>query len=184
MIKNPAKEIIETIQILIDSAMKKITNVNGGIITSIDENKKYSVNIRGKTNSLPAYPKNANIQVGDSVFVIVPQGENSQGFILPNSFNNLNENMFIVDENINITTTPEDDIYGKGVFINDINNKRVGYIRAISLSTGEDGIELATIKNINGTIYKNSVDLFIDKSGNKSVKISDPDAWKTALQIS
>ena len=184
MIKNPAKEIVETIQILIDSAMKKITNVNGGIITSIDENKKYSVNIRGKTNSLSAYPKNANIKVGDTVFVIVPQGENSQGFILPNSFNNLNESMFVVDENINISTSSDHDIYGKGIFINDVNDKRIGYVRAISLSTGEDGIEFGTIKNINGTIYKNNVDLFIDKSGNKSIKISDPNAWKTALEIS
>lgn len=183
MRKNPAQEIVESIQILIDSAMKKTTNINGGIITSIDENKKYSVNIRGKINSLSAYPKNANIEVGDSVFVMVPQGENSQGFILPSSFNNIDESLFITDENINITTTPENDIYGKGVFINDINDKRIGYIRAISLSTGEDGIELATIKNINGTIYKNNVCLFIDKSGNSSVKISNPQAWRTALEI-
>ena len=183
MIKNPAKEIVEAIQILIDSAMEKTTNVNGGIITSIDENKKYAVNIRGKVNSLPAYPKNANIQTGDSVFVIVPQGENSQGFILPNSFNNINESMFIIDKNIDISTTSDSDIYGKGIFINDENNKRVGYVRAISLSTGEDLIEIGAIKNINGTIYKNNVDLLIDKSGNKSIRISDPDAWKTALQI-
>ena len=97
MNKNPAQEIIDAIQILIDNAMKKTTNINGGIVTSIDNNNKYFVKIRGKTNCLPSYPKNANINIGDSVFVIVPQGENSQGFILPNSFNKLNNNLFIIN---------------------------------------------------------------------------------------
>ena len=95
------------------------TFLNISSYEKIDENKKYAVNIRGKVNSLPAYPKNANIQTGDSVFVIVPQGENSQGFILPNSFNNINESMFIIDKNIDISTTSDSDIYGKGIFIND-----------------------------------------------------------------
>lgn len=132
---------------------------------------------------MPAYPKNANIKVGDSVFVFVPQGENSQGFILANSFNNLNNNLFITNKNIDSTSTPNEDIYGYGVYINDKNNKNIGYIKAVSLSTGEDGIEFLAEKNIDGTIYRNSIGLFIDKSGNQSVKISNPNAWKTALEI-
>ena len=42
-VKNPAQEVIEAVQILIDNAIKKTTNVNGGIITSIGENGKYFV---------------------------------------------------------------------------------------------------------------------------------------------
>ena len=183
MKKNPAKEIIEAVQILINNAIKKTTNINGGIITAINDNGKYNVQIRGKTNCLPSYPKNANISIGDNVFVLVPQGENSQGFILPNSFNKLNNNLFIVDENIDSTTTPISDIYGNNIYINDKNNENIGSIRISSLSTGEDGIEIMTRKNVNGTIYYNSVGLYIDKSGNQSVKISNPNAWKTALEI-
>lgn len=183
MKKNPAQEIIEAIQILVDNAIKKTTNINGGIVTAINNDGRYFVQIRGKTNCLPAYPKNANIKAGDNVFVFVPQGENSQGFILANSFNNLNNNLFIIDENIDSTSTPNMDIYGNSICINDKNNKNIGYIKVVSLSTGEDGIEFTTEKNINGTMQHNSVGLFIDKSGNQSVKISNPNAWKIALGI-
>lgn len=183
MRKDPAKEIVEAVQILIDNSIKKTTNINGGIVTAINDDGRYNVQIRGKTNCLPAYPKNANISVGDNVFVMVPQGENSQGFILANSFNNLNNSLFIMDKNIDSTTTPINDIQGYGVCISDVNNKNIGYVKGVSLSTGEDGLEFSAIKNINGTIYKNSVSLLIDKSGNQSVKISNPSAWKTALEI-
>lgn len=184
MKKNPAQEIIDVIQILIDNAMKKTTNINGGVITSIDTTNanKYFVKIRGKINCLPSYPKNANINIGDSVFVIVPQGENSQGFILPNSFNNLN-NLFITNQNIDISDTPNGDIYNNNIYINDKNNQEIGYIRTVSLNTGEDGIEIGTIKTINGETYNNNIGLFIDKEGNQSVKISNPNAWKMALGI-
>ena len=183
MKKNPAQEIIEAAQILIDNAMRKTTNINSGIITAINNNGKYSINIRGKTNSLPVYPKNVNLSVGDTVFTIVPQGEHSQAFILPNSFNNLYGSFTITDKNIDTTTTPLNDIDGNDFYINDINNNPICRIKSVSLSTGEDGIEFLTTKNINGTIYNNSIGLFIDKTGNKSVKISDPNAWKTALEI-
>ena len=183
MNKNPAQEIIDAIQILIDNAMKKTTNINGGIVTSIDNNNKYFVKIRGKTNCLPSYPKNANINIGDSVFVIVPQGENSQGFILPNSFNKLNDNLFIINQNINIDDTPIRDIYNKNIYIKDKNNKEIGYIRTVSLNTGEDGIEIGATKTINGEIYNNNIGFFIDKEGNQSIKISNPNVWKEALEI-
>ena len=62
--RNPAQEIIEAMQILIDNAMKKITSVNSGIITAINNNGKYSVKHKGKINSLPAYPKNVKISSG------------------------------------------------------------------------------------------------------------------------
>ena len=38
MKKNLAKEIIEAVQILINNAMKKTTNINGGVITAISDN--------------------------------------------------------------------------------------------------------------------------------------------------
>jgi hypothetical protein len=182
--RNPAQEIIEAMQILIDNAMKKTTSVNSGIITAINNNGKYSVKNKGKINSLPAYPKNVKISSGDNVFIITPQGENNQAFILPISFNNMYGNIAVTDRKIDSTSTPLSDIIGDGFVINDKNDVRIGYIKAISLSTGEDGIEFSTIKNINNTTYYNSVGLFIDKNGNKTVKISDPTAWKTALGIS
>lgn len=184
MKKNPAQEIIESMQILIDNSMKKTTNINSGIITAIDDNGKYYVKIRGKTNCLPVYPKSVKLSVGDTVFVMVPQGEHSQAFILPNSINNSYNNFTVIEENIDSTTTPLFDIYGDGFYINDSNNKPICKINAVSLSTGEDGIMFSVVKNINGTNYNNSFGLFIDKFGNNSIKISDPNAWKTALEIS
>lgn len=183
MRKKPAEEVVESIQILIDNAMKKTTNINGGIITAINDNGKYYVKIRGKTNCLPVYPKSVKLSVGDTVLVVTPQGENSQSFILPCSINNVYDNFTIIDKKIDSYTTPLSDIYGSGLFINDINNKPICKINVVSLSTGEDGIEFSTMKNINGINYVNSFGLFIDKSGNKSIKISDPNAWKTALEI-
>ena len=183
MKKSPAQEIIDAIQILINSAIKKVTNINGGIITSIDEDNKYSVKIKGKVNCLPSYPKNANINIGDNVLVITPQGEDSQSFILANSFNNLNNPLSIIDKNIDISVTTDTDIYDNIICINDKNNKKIGCIKVVSLDTGEDGLEIAIIKNINGTNYNNTIGLFIDKQGNQSVKISNPNAWKQALGI-
>lgn len=194
MIKNPAQEIIEATQILIDNAIKKTTNVNGGIITAINDNGKYSVLVRGKTNILPAYPKCQSLSVGDSVNVIVPQGEHSQGFIVPNSLDNLyyikksgdimNGNLNITDSQIDVTSTSTSNIFGYGILINDINNEPIGRVRAVSLDTGYDGIEFSAIKSISGVIYDNTISLLIDKSGNNSVIISDSSAWKEALGIS
>ena len=191
--KNPAQEIIEAIQILIDNAMKKTTNINGGIITAINNDGKYSVLIKGKTNILPAYPKTSSLSVGDNFFVIVPLGENNQGFILPNSLDNLyyvkksgdimTGDLNITEEEINSISTPQTDIYGNGIYINDINNDELCHIRAISLSTGYDGIEISAIKKINNINYNNTISLLIDKSGNNLVQISDQNAWKTALGI-
>ena len=180
---NPAQQIIEAIQILVDNAMKKTTNINGGIITSINNDGRYSVLVKGKINILKVYPRTKSLSVGDTVQVVVPQGENSQAFILPCSFNIMKENLNIVDENINSTSTPQNDIYGNGIHINDVNNKQIGYIRTVSLSTGYDGIEISTTKNINNMNYENKISLLIDKSGNNLVQISDPSAWKTALGI-
>lgn len=184
MKKNPAQEIIEAMQILIDNAMKKTTNINSGIITAINNNGKYSVNIRGKINSLSAYPRFANLSVGDTVFTVVPQGEHSQAFILPNSLNNVYNDFTITDKNINTASTPLNDIYGNNFYIKDVNNNPICQIKTVSLSTGEDGFEFSTVKNISGTVYNNSIGLYIDKNGNKTIKISDPNAWKTALGIS
>lgn len=183
MKKNYAQDIIDAIQILINNAMKKTTNINGGIITSIDNNNKYFVNVKGKVNCLPSYPKNANINIGDSVLVVVPQGENSQGFIFPNSFNNLNNDLSITNQNIDINVVPDDDIYSDCIYINDRNNKRIAYIRIASLNTGESGIEIGTTKTVNGEIYNNNIGFFIDEEGNQSIKISNPNAWKEALGI-
>lgn len=180
---NPAQQIIEAIQILVDNAMKKTTNINGGIITSINNDGRYSVLVKGKTNILKAYPRTRSLSVGDTVQVVTPQGQNSQAFILPCSFNVIKENLNIVDETINSTSTPQNDIYGIGLCINDVNNEQIGYIRAVSLSTGYDGIEILTTKNINNTDYENKIGLFIDKSGNNLIEISDPSAWRTALGI-
>ena len=194
MKKDNAQEIIEVMQILIDNSMKKTTNINGGIITAINDNGKYSVKIRGKVNILPAYPKSQSLSVGDTVMVVVPQGENSQGFILPNSLDNLyyikksgdtiNGNLIFTDNNIDTSSTPTIDISGNGIYINDVNNNEICQINSVSLSTGEDGIEISAIKKIDGTVYKNSITLLIDKLGNKSVQLSDADAWKTALGLS
>ena len=193
MKKNPAQEIIEAAQILIDNSMKKVTNINGGIITAINDNNKYTVYIKGVKHVLPSYPKSNTLAVGDTVLVITPQGQNNQAFIMPNSLDNLyyvkksgddmTGNLNIIEDKIDILSTSTTDIYGKGINFNDINNLPIGQIRPVSLSTGEDGIEIFVNKNINGTVYSNSVGLFIDKNGNQSVKISNPNAWKSALNI-
>lgn len=184
MKNNPAQEIIESMQILIDNSMKKTTVIDSGIITAINNNGKYYVKIRGKTNCFPVYPRSVRLSIGDTVYAVIPQGQHSQGFILPSSINNIYNKFTIIDKNIDSTTTPLSDIYGDGFYINDINNKPICKINAVSLSTGEDGVIFSAIKNINGTNYSNSLGLFIDKNGNSSIKISNPNAWKTALEIS
>ena len=143
---------------------------------------------------LSATKKSTSLSVGDNVNVIVPQGENSQAFIIPKSLDNLyyvkksgdtmTGSINIKEENINSESTSAVDIYGDGLYINDVNNKPMGKVRVISLSSGYDGIEFSATKNINGTEYNNSIRLLIDKSGNNLVEISDPTAWKTALGIS
>lgn len=193
MKKNPAQEIIDSIQILIDNSMKRITNINGGIIASINNDNKYVVYVKGVKNTLPAYPKCTSLSVGDNVLVITPQGQNNQTFIIPNSLDNLyyvkksgdemNGDLSIKDDKINILSTSTTDIYGNGIDIKDTNNLSIGKIRPISLSTGEDGIEICVNKTINGINHTNFIDLLIDKNGNESIRISNPNAWKEALNI-
>ena len=192
MIKNPAQEIIEAVQILIDNSMKKTTNINSGIITAINEDGRYVIYIKGVKHILPSYPKCQTLDVGDNVLVITPQGQNNQAFIIPNSIDNfvkktgdnMTWNLNIVDNKINSLVIPSENTYGKSININDTNGINIGKIQTVLLATGESGIEISTTKEINGVKHINSIGLFIDINGNKSIKISNPNAWREALNIS
>lgn len=81
MAKNAASEIIASIAIMIENAIKQTTRIDNGIITAINTDGTYTTKVRGKSFDLYSYTP-AVLSVGIQVKVIIPQGQMSQAFIL------------------------------------------------------------------------------------------------------
>lgn len=87
----------------------------------------------------------------------------------------------IVDDQVP-SSTPSSDIYGqKGLQLLDSNGNRVTYLLGEFLSNGYRGLNLGTVRNVNGNDVYNSINLDIDGSGNPQVYVSNATAWRTAL---
>lgn len=87
----------------------------------------------------------------------------------------------IVDDQVP-SSTPSSDIYGqKGLQLLDSNGNRVTFLLGEFLSNGYRGLNLGTVRNVNGNDVYNSINLYIDGSGNPQVYVSGASAWRTAL---
>ena len=68
-----------------------------------------------------------------------------------------------------------------GFRLQDKNGNNVGFATDLYLSNGSTGLWLAGFKTINNSSVFNSLNLLVDKNGNRVVDVSDGAAWRTAI---
>lgn len=76
---------------------------------------------------------------------------------------------------------PSSNVYGEGFYLYDAGEARVGGLRGIHVTDGKRGLQLETRRVVNGTTVTNTLNLYIDANGNRSVSVYAPAAWRTAL---
>lgn len=87
----------------------------------------------------------------------------------------------VIDENLPATGAPSKSVYGKGIYIYDAGEARVGHLRGEHLTDGQRGVQLEAQRIVNGSNVYNGINLLINASGTRSVVVSEQAAWRTAL---
>lgn len=75
------KEILDTIQIMIDSAMEKVPVITTGIVTALISGNVYTVTVNGRNYDLPHYGT-STVAINSSVKVFVPYNNYSFAWFL------------------------------------------------------------------------------------------------------
>ena len=80
-------------------------------------------------------------------------------------------------------TAPSSTVNGKYVGLYDQNNKLIGYIQPQLVGTsGLYNMIIAASRTLGGSARTNNLILRVAADGSKSVSVSDPDAWRAALE--
>lgn len=87
----------------------------------------------------------------------------------------------VVDANMPASGAPTSHTYGDGYYLLDSGEVIVSYLRGMHLTDGRRGLQLETRRTVSGTTKYNALNMLIDASGNKTVSITDPAAWRSAL---
>lgn len=75
------KELLDAIQVMIDSAMEKIPVITSGVVIALVSDNIYTVNVNGKTYDLPHYGASA-VNINTTVKVFVPYNNFSIAWFL------------------------------------------------------------------------------------------------------
>lgn len=90
-------------------------------------------------------------------------------------------NVRVQDDSITAGANPTYDTYGRGLYLCDADAADIGYARAMKLASGLQGLQLEAIRSVGGANYYNTVNLLIGASGAKTVVVSAPAAWRSAI---
>ena len=95
----------------------------------------------------------------------------------------LTGSIYIKDTNFD--SVPSSDYYGKGYFIQpgSSNNISRAYMRDVFIADNNKGAQLEHKRIINGSNTFNTLDMFINASGARSIWLSDPAAWLKGLGV-
>lgn len=91
--------------------------------------------------------------------------------------------MNLRDTRYTVGTAPAADQWGPRYRVSDSAGTSVGYLGGIALTSGRTGVQVETVRTVSGSNVYNGVALYIDASGNRYVTLSDPAAWRTALDV-
>ena len=94
-----------------------------------------------------------------------------------------NKNSVARDTDINPSSNPSSTIYGNGHYLQRSDGSNLGYVRACKSNAGTDFMQIEALRTISGTNYYNTINLNIASNGTKTVGVSDPSAWRSAIGI-
>lgn len=90
----------------------------------------------------------------------------------------------LLDTAISVGSPPSSTHYGAGIRVLDAANVDFFRIQPVYTATNNLGGQISAARSISGTAVNNSLGLFVDATGARSVQLSDPAPWRTALGVS
>lgn len=87
------------------------------------------------------------------------------------------------NSNIDVTVHPSSVVYTRPIVLTDKNNVAYGEIQSTQYTDGRIGITMQADRTVNGSFISHAVRLLIADDGTRSVVVSDPAAWRTALDV-
>lgn len=82
-----------------------------------------------------------------------------------------------------IGTVPASSVSDKRVFFRDKLSTIFGKLQSIFMNDGRIGMQLGAQRAVNGSTVENNLNLYIDASGNRTVTVTSPQAWRSALLL-
>ena len=94
-----------------------------------------------------------------------------------------NSNSRVRDTDIDIDTTPSSSIWGNGYYIEDSDKNDIAYMRAVQDTSNNIGLQIEVYRKVNNANYYNTLRLGITNTGDKTIGVSDPADWRSALGL-
>jgi len=85
------------------------------------------------------------------------------------------------DSRYTVGTAPSSAIWGPRYYTKDSANTTVAYFGGIAATDNRTGVQLETVRTVSGSSVFNGLAMYINASGTRSVALSAPDAWRSAL---
>lgn len=116
--------------------------------------------------------------------IIVRENINAQvaGNYLQSVSDTMNGTLSVKSANI-ISETPSVDLDGESISFTGASDEVIGKVNAQSLANGKRTLHMGAVRTVGTSTFNNDIGLAIDSNGNRSVILSDPDAWRTSLGI-
>jgi hypothetical protein len=101
-------------------------------------------------------------------------GVNSKGIVASAGVNT-------IKPDITRGTVPPSSIWATHMSMRDSNGADVGYLRTPFKDNGDEGVQLETVRTVNGSPVYHGLQLMINGNGTRTVIVNDAAAWRAAL---
>lgn len=94
-----------------------------------------------------------------------------------------NADIDVRSSSLTVGSTPSANTYGRQIFLRDSAGTTIGYLQPWINTSGNIYVNLNAYRYVNGTNVYNGITLGVNSSGTRLVSVSDPAAWRTALNL-
>jgi hypothetical protein len=91
--------------------------------------------------------------------------------------------IYIDSSDITKDTPPSSNTNGKQLHLRDSSSRDVALIGPRFTTDGREGINIYTVRSVNGSNKTNDLNLWLDANGDPSVTLGAPAAWRSALNV-
>lgn len=95
-----------------------------------------------------------------------------------------NDKIYTQDTRIDESVTPSSTIFNKILTVRDKNDKEVGIVENEQTNAGNIQMSIGAEREVNGSAVYNFLRLIINPSGTRSYSVSDPAAFRSAIETS
>ena len=121
----------------------------------------------------------------DAFYVNAISSQHSPGVQIVSDEVEVDATAIIRSTNITSGTAPQSDTTGEGVLrFHDAADNFIGSLQPRFFASGNQTMQLYAVRSVGGTPVYNTLQIGVNASGSRTVSVSDPAVWRTALGIS